>query len=275
MPLIVLTAALTLFRRQHLPPPWAPMPASSSPAPSSSPLRVYGRQFLPPSWSPLLPDSLPRPTPLIIYGASSALGSFTIKLAKASNIHPIIAIAGGSHAYVDTLLDASRGDKLVDYRNGVEKMKEEVNTALNGLVARNAVDCISAKGTWVALTQLVDPKGGIVSVVSGVNRYDESEIPEGVKVLYTYVGTVHDGAYLPSMPCQSVNKEEVRGDVEWAGRFVRYLSGILGRGEVSGHPFVVVPNGLEGVEGGLRGLKNGEARGRKYVYRVWGGTVGE
>ena len=274
MPLIVLTAALTLFRRQHLPPPWTPMPASSSPAPSLSPLRVYGRPFLPPSWSPVLPYSLPRPTPLIIYGASSALGSFAIKLAKASNIHPIIAIAGGSHAYVDTLLDASRGDRLVDYRNGAEKMKEDVKTALNGLVARNAIDCISANGTWVTLTQLVDPNGGIVSVVSGVNKYDESEIPEGVKVLYTYVGTVHDGAYLPSMPCQPVDKEEVRGDVEWAGGFVRYLSGMLGRGEVGGHPFVVIPKGLEGVEGGLRRLKNGEAGGRKFVYRV-GGEVGQ
>ena len=149
-------------------------------------------------------------------------------------------------------------------------MKDDVKAALGGLVAKNAIDCISADKTWVPLTQLVDSNGGIVSVVSGANKYDESEIPEGVKILYTYVGTVHDGAYLPSMPCQPVDKEEVRGDVEWAGVFVRYLSGILGRGEVGGHPFVVVPNGLEGVEGGLRRLKNGEAGGRKFIYRVRG-----
>ncbi|CCD52898.1 hypothetical protein BofuT4_P138220.1 [Botrytis cinerea T4] len=65
IPLVATTAALSLFRRQHLPPPWSPRA-----------------------------DIVPLP--LIIYGASSSLGTFAVKLARASNIHPIIAIAGGS-----------------------------------------------------------------------------------------------------------------------------------------------------------------------------------
>lgn len=250
MPLIVLTAAITLFRRQGLPPPWDP---------------VLG--------SPSLDLPL-TPTPLIVYGASSALGCFAIKLAKMSNAHPIIAIAGGSKAYVETLLDVSKGDRLVDYRGGVEKMKGDVSDALGGLVARHAVDCISANQTWVPLTQLVDPDGGVVSVVSGANRYDEVEIPKGVRVVYTYVGTVHDGAYLEGMPCQP-DKEEVRGDVEWAGKFVKWFGGAVERVEVRGHPYQVVDGGLEGVEEGLRKLKGGENRGKKYVYRVVEGEGGE
>ena len=244
MPLIVLTAAITLFRRQGLPPPWDPVPGSPS-------LEL-----------PL------TPMPLIIYGASSALGCFAIKLAKVSNVHPIIAIAGGSKAYVETLLDVSKGDRLVDYRGGVEKMKEDVRDALGGLVVRHAVDCISAKQTWVPLTQLVEPDGGVVSVVSGASKYDEDEIPKGVRVVYTYVGTVHDGAYLEGMPCQPPDKEEVRGDMEWAGNFVKWFGGAVKRGDMRGHPYEVIDGGLEGVEEGLRKLRGGENKGRKYVYRV-------
>jgi NADPH2:quinone reductase len=35
-----------------------------------------------------------------------------IKLARASNIHPIIAIAGGSSGHVQSLLDPSKGERF-------------------------------------------------------------------------------------------------------------------------------------------------------------------
>ncbi|KAK4693824.1 hypothetical protein P7C71_g3642, partial [Lecanoromycetidae sp. Uapishka_2] len=241
IPLVLLTAAVTLYRRQKLPEPWS-----------------LGSGDVPPT-----------PTPLIVYGASSALGCFAIKLAKASNVHPIVAIAGGSSEYVGTLLDATKGDRLVDYRNGVQTMQKDVLEALGGLKVRHAVDCISSNGTWVPLAQLLDCEGkGVLSVVSGSNKYDEVEIPRGVNILYTYVGTVHEGAYKPSMPKQPVDKEEVERDIEWVKVFVGRVGEMLERGEISGHPFRVVPGGLEGVEEGLRKLKSGEAKGYKFVYRV-------
>lgn len=237
IPLIILTAALSLFRRQGLPPPWE--------------RRAVGAE----------------PMPLIVYGASSALGCFAIKLAKAAGVHPIIAVAGGSRAYAEGLLEGERGDRMVDYRDGVEVMMRGVRSALGGVRARHAIDCISAGGTWVPLTRLVED-GGVVSVVSGANGYEEGEIPRGVRVVYTYVGTVHDGAYLAHMPKQPEDKEGVRGDPEWARGFLRYLEGMLERGEMEGHPFEVVPGGLEGVETGLKKLKAGEGAGRKFVYRI-------
>jgi len=70
------------------------------------------------------------------------------------------------------------------------------------------------------------------------------------------------------MPKQPEDKEGVRGDPEWARGFLRYLEGMLERGEMEGHPFEVVPGGLEGVETGLKKLKAGEGAGRKFVYRI-------
>lgn len=100
------------------------------------------------------------PTPLIVNGASSALGCFAIKLAKASNIHPITAIADGSHQYADILLAVKKGDTMVDYRNGVEKMQRDAITTLDKIKAKHAMDCISANSTWLPLTQLLDRDGG-------------------------------------------------------------------------------------------------------------------
>ncbi|KAF7900584.1 uncharacterized protein EAF01_007886 [Botrytis porri] len=102
IPLVATTAALSLFRRQHLPPPWSPRA-----------------------------DSVPLP--LIIYGASSSLGTFAIKLARASNIHPIIATADGSSCHLHPLLDPSSGDKLIDYRLGTEQMIKATKMALGSL----------------------------------------------------------------------------------------------------------------------------------------------
>ena len=53
-----------------------------------------------------------------MYGGATAVGAFATKLTRASNVHPIIALAGNGIAYVETLLDTSAGDAIVDYRNG-------------------------------------------------------------------------------------------------------------------------------------------------------------
>jgi len=244
IPLVLTTAAITLIRRQYLPAPWEPLSASAP------------------------------PTPLIIYGASSALGTFIIKLAAAANVHPLIAIAGSSTKHLTPLLDTSKGDTLIDYRaGGVEGMKAAVAKALHGIPAHHAVDAItdSKSKTWIPLSQMLTPgtaeQKSLLSTVSGANRYEEEEIPAGVDVVYTFVGTAHEGKYRDGMPKQPL-KEEVDGDRKWVEKFFEYIPKMLADGRLTGHPFEVVEGGLNGVEKGLIDLKEGKARGVKFVYRV-------
>ncbi|KAG0652183.1 trans-enoyl reductase [Hyphodiscus hymeniophilus] len=240
LPLVLTTSAISLFRRQRLPPPWSPLTYST-------------------------------PTPIIIYGASSAVGTFAIKLARISNLHPIIAIAGSSTTHLLPLLDASKGDTLVDYRLGVDEMKRLVKEKLNGAPCHHALDCISSKGTWIPVSHMLSPststQTSYLSVTSGANQYNEPEIPEGVKVVYTYVGTAHAGKYRQGMPMQD-GEAHVKGDPEWTWLFYRYVGRMLADGRLSGHPFQVVDGGLEGIEKGLGMLRRGEVGGRKLVYRV-------
>ncbi|KAJ8071605.1 hypothetical protein OCU04_001928 [Sclerotinia nivalis] len=243
IPLVATTAALSLFRRQHLPPPWSPRS-----------------------------DNIPLP--LIIYGASSSsLGTFAIKLARASNIHPIIAIAGSSSSHLESLLDPSSGDKLIDYRLGTETMIKATKLALGNLECHYALDAISSNGTWIPTSHMLAPSSSsqspsYLSVVAGSNKYDEESIQEGIEVVYTMVGTAHTGAYKSGMVKQPTDKEFVRGDPEWVSVFFKYMSQMLADGRLTGHPFEVIDGGLQGVGEGLRRLQRGQARGVKYVYRL-------
>lgn len=242
IPLVATTAALSLFRRQHLPPPWSPRS-----------------------------DSIPLP--LIVYGASSSLGTFAIKLARASNIHPIIAIAGGSSKHLEPLLDSSSGDKLIDYRLGIEEMIKATKVALENLECHHAIDAISSNGTWVPVSRMLAPSfssqsPSYLSVVAGSNKYDEEAIQSGIEVVYTMVGTAHTGAYKASMVKQPTDKEFVKGDPEWVSMFFKYMSQMLADGRLTGHPVELIDGGLEGVLEGLRRLEGGQARGVKYAYRV-------
>jgi NADPH2:quinone reductase len=235
IPLVSATAAVTLFRRQCLPPPWRKR--------SSQP---------------------PSPTLLIIYGASSSLGTFAIKLAALSNIHPIIAIAGSNAAYTSKFLDTTKGDILLDYRIGSSQLIAQVKSHLDslGLKAHHAFDCISEHESWIPISQMLDPSPvssikNILSVVSGSQNYSSPEIPSNVEIIYTYVGSVHTGAYLPHMPKQPA-KEDVVGDPAFIENFFKWLEGALRKGEYEGHGFEVVEGGLAGVEEGLRRLRVGE-----------------
>lgn len=148
-------------------------------------------------------------------------------------------------------------------------MQNAVRTALGDLEARHAIDAISANGSWVPISQLL-AQGGQLSVVSGANAYEEDEIPRGVRVVYTFVGAVHEGGYRVGMPCQP-GEEVVSGMKGFAGELFKWLGGergALARGLLEGHPWTVVEGGLGGVGEGLRMLKGGKAGGRKFVYRV-------
>jgi hypothetical protein len=118
-----------------------------------------------------------------------------------------------------------------------------------------------------------DPATGVrsmLSVVSGANAYDEPEIPPTVDIVYTYVGTVHSGQYLPQMPKQPTREsaEEIGNDVAFGATFFEWVAGALEKRELEGHPYTVTAGGLLGVEASLRALKEGRAQGKKFVCLV-------
>jgi NADPH2:quinone reductase len=222
IPLASLTAMVALFRHLQLPTPWSPATTS---------------------------------IPLIIYGGSTSVGAFAIKLAQNSDIHPIIAIAGNGLKYVETLLDSSKGDVVFNHRDGSDEMIRKIRAHLkagNYPQLKHGLDPGIGEPSQKVLTEIV-AKDGAINLVAP-SDWDTGSIARTV----TSVGTVHnqdDGAY-------------GRENSDLGLVTCRWFSRALQAGTFKGHPFEVKPGGLAAVEQALKDLKDGKNSAVKYVFRI-------
>lgn len=200
---------------------------------------------LPQPWTPAK-----TPIPLVIYGASSAVGAFAVKLARLSNIHPIIAIAGKAVSFVQGLIDPDKGDLVLDYRKGVDETVQRTHEHLAKRGHGKAKFGFDAgMGCEAFFDQLID-RGGTFNLVLPSNF----ELPGRTRTT-TIVGSVHH----MENTCDSRDLGMV---------FSRFFTHALQAGTLQGHPYVVRPNGLAGLEEALKDLKANKASAEKYVFRI-------
>ncbi|KAL8638488.1 MAG: hypothetical protein Q9228_004365 [Teloschistes exilis] len=215
---------------------------------------------LPLPWHPTT-----KPIPLIIYGAASAVGAYAVKLARLSNIHPLICVAGKGIPFVQSLIDISKGDVVLDYRNGDAELIQSLKSAVDkaGGKVEYAFDAVSEAPSFVNVCQVLDHETGQISLVTPKNDY--SAIPSSIRQSQTMVGAVH-----ASGDDQHFQKETGghAGNMDFGYMFFRFFSRGLQEGWFKGHPHEVMPGGLGGIEAGMKNLKNGKASAIKYVFRL-------
>ncbi|TVY36436.1 Trans-enoyl reductase [Lachnellula occidentalis] len=233
IPLAAMTSAIGLYLRLGLPEPWA---------------------------------ATTTPIPLIVYGASGAVGAYAIKLAQASNIHPIIAVAGKGQSFVETLIDRSKGDTIVDYRNGDDAVVSGMKKALKEAgvnEVHHAFDAISEHNSFLNISQVLAKQGSKITLV--LPWGDFSAIPGHIKQEITMVGCVHMEVDAESSEAKAGIKT---GGKEFGYVFFRLFSRALQKGWLTPHPYEVIPGGLNGLETGLSNLKNGVNSATKYVFKI-------
>ncbi|OTB19147.1 hypothetical protein K445DRAFT_314019 [Daldinia sp. EC12] len=207
----------------------------------TSAVGLYIRLGLPQPWTPAT-----EPIPLIIYGAASAVGAYAIQLARKSNIHPLICVAGKSQAHVESLIDRSKGDTIIDYRDGDDAVVKGLKKAAGGSKLLYAFDATSEHNSYVNISKVLAEGSKITTVLPPQNH----EFPAGVSHSLTSVGSVHSDAK------------------DFGFVYFRYLGRGLQEGWFKAQPQVVVPGGLGGIQEGLDNLKAGKANGIKYVFRI-------
>ncbi|KAJ7864764.1 alcohol dehydrogenase-like protein [Mycena olivaceomarginata] len=229
IPLAALTAVIGNYIRLSLPEPWHPVPSGEK-------------------------------LPFLVYGAASAVGAYAIKLARLSNIHPIIAVAGNGIPYVETLLDKSQGDAVIDYREGDEKLVAGIKAALKNSGSaplRHAFDAVSEKGSHGNVVAVLAPDALVTNVLP-IERF----APPGFAYPSTYVATTWSMV------------GDVHGPQKDIGfAYFRLIFRKIAQGEFKPHPHEVIPGGLAGVSEGLTRLRDGKASAVKYVFRI-GDTEG-
>lgn len=185
------------------------------------------------------------------------MGSYALQLAARANIHPLLAVAGAGSAHVEKIIDRSKGDAIIDYRKGSEAVVKELQDALiaAGLdhsAAMHAFDAITGHGSYQALTQVLNPSGGITLLL----EYDQEVFPTTMTHSRTAVGGVHyQSGHWP-------------GDPDLGFVFSKYLGRGLADGWFKPHPYEVRPGGLGAIQGALLDLKAGKASAVKYVFRI-------
>lgn len=208
------------------------------------------RLSLPQPWAPAT-----EPTPLVVYGASSAVGTYVLQLAARSNIHPLICVAGKAAAHVEKLIDRSKGDTIVDYRAGDQAVADGIQAALQGQKLQHAFDAVSEGNSHRNVAPALDPRAGRITFVlpprGGGFDAARDGLPAGVRQSTTQVGSVH---------------EEAGKDLGYV--YCRYFTRGLAEGWFRGQPQEVRPGALEGVEAALKDLKAGKASAVKYVFRI-------
>ena len=227
IPLAAMTAAVGLFIRLGLPEPWL---------------------------AAAHPTTKPKGG-ILIYGAASAVGAFAIQLARKAGLHPILCVAGNGIPFVESLLDKSKGDVVVDYRKGNESVVAELKRAIpSGTVLNHAFDCVSEapKGSFANCVALLDHSASASQLTTVLPADPEKHgIPASIGLSRTAVGSVH--------------QPEAR---DFGTAWFRLFAQGLQDGWFKAHPYEVLPGGLAGVETGLQNLQNGKASAVKYVYRL-------
>jgi NADPH:quinone reductase len=232
MPLAVLTAAVALHVDLALPAPWFPAQ---------------------------------KEIPLIIYGGASAVGAFAIKLATAANIHPLIVVAGKGIPFVEGLIDKSKGDLIIDYREGDEKVVQGLKDAVAGREVLHAFDPTSEKGSYENISKVLS-RGSTISLVLPGKKYEE--IPDHIHKIITSVSTAQktEKEIAANGPPPLAGPQLINGDFCYA--IFRWVFKSLAEGGYTAHPYEVIPGGLRGVEEGLTKLRDGKASAVKYVFRI-------
>ncbi|KAK9234549.1 chaperonin 10-like protein [Lipomyces kononenkoae] len=217
VPLASLTAAYGLWEELGLPAPWRPAPTVE--------------------------------IPLLIYGASTSVGIFAIKLAKLAGIGPIIGVAGAGAP----VAREAGADFIVDYRNN-DDIAGSIRAFLKpGQKLRYAWDTISEHGSYHHVIRALEP--GLESklcLILPERKFDDID-----KATTTFSVAVVANAH---------GQNAARRDFAYI--FYRQLTKWFQEGKFSGHRVDVVDGGLAGVEEALIALKAGKVSASKKVFRI-------
>ncbi|KAK9464466.1 chaperonin 10-like protein [Lipomyces arxii] len=212
IPLAALTAAYGLFDTLKLPTPWQPAKTS---------------------------------IPLLVWGASTSVGAFAVKLAKLAGIGPIIGVAGQGSEFAKSI----GVDFVVDYR--APDVVHQIRKCLSpGQKLEYAWDTISEKGSYQYCISAMEPGSSHLSLILPERRFDD--IGDGIDYSITAVANAH---------------KDNAGLRDFGYFFYKLVSKWLVENRLSGHPYETV-SGLEGVGPALKNVLEGKNSAFKYVIRV-------
>ncbi|THV06338.1 dehydrogenase [Dendrothele bispora CBS 962.96] len=200
---------------------------------------------------PLPEHPTSEPFDILIWGAGSSVGHFTVQLAKLGGMR-VIATASTKHF---DRLKALGIDELFDYHD--PDVNEKIKACTNGNL-HHAVDCIANETTPKLISNALSTEGGTVSVVR-----DVESVRDEVKHVFSLAYELTERPF--DFPWDYIPKP---GMAAFARKCSEMISKLLNEGKLVPAPLKIYPNGFASVSEGFTYMKSGLVSGEKIVYRV-------
>ncbi|PPQ66898.1 hypothetical protein CVT24_008513 [Panaeolus cyanescens] len=178
--------------------------------------------------------------PFVVLGGSSSVGQMVIQLAKISGFSPIITTASLHNTAELKQLGATH---VLDRKLSVEDLSAQVNDILGGRPLKQVYDSISLPDTQKTGLALLAPGGQLELVLPASVTTPED------KVVNTIVAVL-------SFP----HNLEILGPL-----YRKLITGWIENGAIKPNRVEVLPNGLEGIVGGLKKLEEDAVSRAKLV----------
>jgi NADPH:quinone reductase len=200
-----------------------------------------------------LPFSRPdpsNPVPLVINGASGAVGSFALKLASQNpTVTPIIAIAGANGASMKEL----GAHVVLDYRS--PSIAEDLSAALGGKKIAHVLDCVNSLSSVKYLLPILDSVHGRYNCTAGITVEQKALLQQW-------------GGWFEQIWVGSVHEDKPAGGKLFGSVMSKVFETLIAQGQLSGRPYEVVQGGLLGVKDALIKLRDRKGGNAKFVTRI-------
>ncbi|KZV68026.1 GroES-like protein [Peniophora sp. CONT] len=187
--------------------------------------------------------------PLLVYGASSAVGLYVVQIAKAAGLK-IFALCSPKNF---ELVKSYGADEVFDYRDN--EVGEKIKAASDGEI-QAAVDAISEHGSVKIIVSALSSDGG---KISNILPYGE----DAEKVLGSrYTATFSHACDL------IVDRPDAPSRQDDAPKYAKLATQLLKSGKVKPTPIRVWEKGLEGVNEAWQYMIDGKISGEKIIFRI-------
>ncbi|KAH9846081.1 GroES-like protein [Lenzites betulinus] len=193
---------------------------------------------------------------VFVYGGSSAVGHFTIQLARIAGYKVVTTASPRNFDLVKSL----GADAVFDYHDDdvVTKIKEATGDSV-----AYAVDAISLAASQRISAEVIAPTGGKVVLVQfpvagATERKDVQIIPT---LLYTALGRAFDFGPGAHFPVSTEDRDHMVG-------FLKLVPQLLQQRAIKPSPVKLWEGGLAAIPDGLQYMREGKVSAEKIVYRV-------
>ncbi|KAG7087375.1 hypothetical protein E1B28_013348 [Marasmius oreades] len=208
--------------------------------------------------TPLEPVDQENSFPILVWGGATAVGQFTIQLAKLSGLRVITTASPKNH----DLMKQLGVDGVVDYKGSDSEVVGKIKAAMGSDNLFQAADCVGNEDSAQKISLCFGKEGGhVVSVLP--TSSERSDVKSDLPFVYTLLGKVLEPPYPPIYQRPAIPEH-----YELGMRFGKILSRLLEEKKLKTIPVKLVPNGLADVQRWIEYQKEGNVSAEKIVYRI-------